>query len=719
MSIINGGRANTVLGRIGLGGPGQGTVTVSGVESTWNNTQQITVGENGSGSLSVSAGGRVSTGTAIVGDNSHRGTVNINGFSSSMQVTGRLTVGDGRSGSATVQSGGSLSSGSADVGALASGSGDVTITGPNSIWDNNGVLTIGALGTGSVSIADRGTLVSSRVSVSDGAGSFGSLTVTGAGSEARLTQALSIARGTTSVVAGALVRAANAEVGVPVGGVGTLVVADPGSRLALTSTFDVGVEGHGVVRISDGGAVSTGAVMLADQAGSAGTALVSSAGSTWQIAGNLNVGNLGTGNLTISDGGFASATLDANIGALAGSNGSLTVTGAGSRVAAERLIVGGTFLTVGGTGLLAIGPGGTAAATTSAKVYFGSRLTLDQGVVSTGSIDNRGLLINSDGLIAANSFSNLGTLRMAGTSARITSSMGNSGLLTGAGEIAGTLFNSTGGEIRLSAGEHLRFFASSNTNQGRINLLGGTLEFANSLGNIEPGIISGHGTLIFANSLSNGGKMQFSGGATDIYGNVTFTGGTGGGEMINSGSGNVVTYYGNVAHLGDEIRTSPTNTTVFFGNVTGNGPFTGTGAVRFEGAVSPGNSPGIMPAEGDLHFGADSRLLMELAGTSPGSQYDQLHVGGVLSLDGALDVTLLDDFTPRYGDTFDLLDFAALAGRFDTVNLPALKAGLLWDTSALYSTGTIAAVPEPAGWLLVCVGVAAAAVTIRIRRRPS
>jgi hypothetical protein len=207
--------------------------------------------------------------------------------------------------------------------------------------------------------------------------------------------------------------------------------------------------------------------------------------------------------------------------------------------------------------------------------------------------------------------------------------------------------------------------------------------------------------------------MQFSGGPTDIYGNVTFSGG----EVINSGSGNVVTFYGNVQHAGDEIRTSPTNTTVFFGNFTGAGPFTGTGAVRFEGAVSPGASPAAVPVEGDVHLGADSRLVMELAGTTAGAQYDQLHVGGLLSLDGALDVTLLDDFAPRYGDTFDLLDFGALAGRFDTIELPVLGGGLVWNTAALYSAGMITAVPEPAGWSLLVVAFSVAFATSRRARR--
>jgi hypothetical protein len=108
---------------------------------------------------------------------------------------------------------------------------------------------------------------------------------------------------------------------------------------------------------------------------------------------------------------------------------------------------------------------------------------------------------------------------------------------------------------------------------------------------------------------------------------------------------------------------------------------------------------------------------MELGGTIAGAQYDQLQIGGSLSLDGTLAVSLLDGFSPRYSDTFDLLDFGALDGEFQMVSLPALNAGLSWDTSALYSTGTINAVPEPATLLLAVLACIAPLVygTVQMR----
>ena len=68
------------------------------------------------------------------------------------------------------------------------------------------------------------------------------------------------------------------------------------------------------------------------------------------------------------------------------------------------------------------------------------------------------------------------------------------------------------------------------------------------------------------------------------------------------------------------------------------------------------------------------------------------------------------------GDRFDILEFGSLSGTFDTVILPALSGGLVWDDSALYGSGSllVTAVPEPTlASLLVVVGGALALVARR------
>ena len=108
-------------------------------------------------------------------------------------------------------------------------------------------------------------------------------------------------------------------------------------------------------------------------------------------------------------------------------------------------------------------------------------------------------------------------------------------------------------------------------------------------------------------------------------------------------------------------------------------------------------------------MGSGAALVAELAGTSPGSQYDVLDVGGNLALGGTLDVELIYGFRPQAGQTFDILNFdpAALSGEFDAIDLPDLGGGLSWDTSNLYATGAIGVVPEPATLALVGLGLLA------------
>jgi len=71
---------------------------------------------------------------------------------------------------------------------------------------------------------------------------------------------------------------------------------------------------------------------------------------------------------------------------------------------------------------------------------------------------------------------------------------------------------------------------------------------------------------------------------------------------------------------------------------------------------------------------------------------------------------------PQGGETFDIMDFAGVSGKFGNLNLPALGGGLSWDTSDLYAGGTIVVAPEPATLAMVAMG-AAAMVVVRRRRR--
>ena len=60
-------------------------------------------------------------------------------------------------------------------------------------------------------------------------------------------------------------------------------------------------------------------------------------------------------------------------------------------------------------------------------------------------------------------------------------------------------------------------------------------------------------------------------------------------------------------------------------------------------------------------------LKSKIGGTTPGAGgHDQLNVAGAANLDGKLQVTLIDGFTPNVGDTFEFLTFGSSAGQFAT-----------------------------------------------------
>jgi hypothetical protein len=72
--------------------------------------------------------------------------------------------------------------------------------------------------------------------------------------------------------------------------------------------------------------------------------------------------------------------------------------------------------------------------------------------------------------------------------------------------------------------------------------------------------------------------------------------------------------------------------------------------------------------------------------------------GGTLTFGGTLIVTNLGNIPLAAGDSFILFNATTFAGNFSSKTLPALSAGLVWDTSRLtnYGTITVAATPTVA-----------------------
>jgi len=334
-------------------------------------------------------------------------------------------------------------------------------------------------------------------------------------------------------------------------------------------------------------------------------------------------------------------------------------------------------------------------------------LRIQQAFTNSGTIDLTGDFAKLQG----GAINNTGALQGRGY---ISNDVSNSGIIEPVGGVlllTGAFVNNSAGRVNVAAGAKVRVTSAPSPNTGIISLEGGSVEFTQPLTNAVGGLISGRGTLsVGGTGLVNNGNIGFSGGFADVYGDVANNAGA---KIVISG-GSTTTFYDDVDAAGGEISVGPGCAVVFFGSY--NGGTTGIGGtVYIEGDLRPGHSPAAVSFEGDLVLGSGAHLVAELAGTTPAAQYDQVSVGGLASLDGTLDVVLLGGFTPVYGESFDIFNFANLDGSFDAVNLPALDGGLAWDASGLYNTGSIQVMPEPATLALVGLGLAAS--LLRRRRR--
>jgi hypothetical protein len=280
-----------------------------------------------------------------------------------------------------------------------------------------------------------------------------------------------------------------------------------------------------------------------------------------------------------------------------------------------------------------------------------------RGTISAPFANSGGTLRAVGGtMTVASAFTNSGVIRLDDGAGLAGGAITNTGRIQGDGTISNALTNSTTGSIRVDAGKTLFFGGTFVANAGEMNLQGGTLDFAGAISNSAAGFIAGRGAL-YTGGLTNNGQMAFSGGTADIHGDVSLAPGS---RVVTSGAGSVTTFFDDVVHNGLEIFTGAAGSTVFFGDQSGAGPFTGTGTVYYIGDLRPGNSPANVNYGGDVVFSSEASLTLEIGGTTPGSQHDRLMIAGSAALDGALDVSLIDDFTPAGGQQFTILTASSI-----------------------------------------------------------
>lgn len=209
---------------------------------------------------------------------------------------------------------------------------------------------------------------------------------------------------------------------------------------------------------------------------------------------------------------------------------------------------------------------------------------------------------------------------------------------------------------------------------GTVNLIG-LRTFTAEKGTTASGIDLDIGAVLI-----NGGLVKKGLGTIQLSGANTYTGGT-------------VVSEGRLVISGSVLNT----VNVMSGaSLSGNGNVGAAITVQAGGILSPGNALGTLNS-GVLILKPGAILNIAVAGQTRGSQYDAMSVSGLVSLSGALQLSLVNGFIPATGNDFDILDWGSLSGQFDSISLPTMNGRIVWDTTQLYTTGEVSVIAAHLG----------------------
>lgn len=493
---------------------------------------------------------------------------------------------------------------------------------------------------------------------------------------------------------------------IDVRGVGESITSLLGPMSIIAATDLTVSAATGSLLLIEGGATLSGPGTLIKTGG--GTLFLSGAnsysGGTIVRAGNLNLGGqdtLGTGPLIVNDGVVSLNGFNQSVNGLSGAGGLIdlgsatltttwpasatyagVITGSGAFVkgGSGTQTLNGTNLYTGGTlinaGVLALGPGGSLAATggvnlAGAGAIFdisgsganqtigaltgvaGTSVALGAHMLSLGDGGNQtfsGVIGGSGGIVKQG----VGTLTLSGVNT-----------YTGGTTInAGTLALGAGG--RLAAGSALSLAGASAAFD--ISLAGSNQAIGSLSGVAGSTIALGFNTLTFGNA-----NDQIFAGTINGTGGITKQGT---GMQTLSG---VSTYAGTTLVSAGELRVD--------GALNGSGPLSvaagatlsGTGsiagAVTVNGTLSAGHSPGTLTV-GSLALNGGSTSVFELnspgvvGGSDPVVGNDLVKVTGSLTLGGALDARA------AAAGYYRLFDYGGtLAGSFVSQSVTSTRSG--------------------------------------------
>ena len=343
-----------------------------------------------------------------------------------------------------------------------------------------------------------------------------------------------------------------------------------------------------------------------------GNTLQLSGAATWNLSGTINGGTVALSNgaaLSCQSGTLNGVTLDGNLNVTAVNRGSVTVT--------DGLTLNGT-VTLG------------SASNYDALQFVGTQTLGGSGTVTLDTASNT---------LTAVAVINSGTTLTIGPNITIEGgygTIGYSSLWTNVSESSvsfvnqGTIIsNVAGGPINLDGGAW--------TNSGSIEATsGGTLTMSTAPTNLALGMLTGATWIVGANSTMS------------LDANITIDAA----NIILNGTGANFSSLSPLAEIASDGSLEILNGEAF------------TTAGNLDNAGTVDLSPGTLNVNGNYTQEAGGTFDVAVGGLTAGTQSGQIRVTNQASLNGGLDISLINSYTPPQGDSYAVLTFGSETGNF-------------------------------------------------------
>ena len=490
------------------------------------------------------------------------------------------------------------------------------------------------------------------------------------------------------------------EIGRNAGSGGAVTVDGIGSSWQLagpSASLDVGASGEGSLTITNGGEVLNAdsylSTSIGDNAGSSGTVTVNGTGSKLtNINASINVGNSGNGTLNILNGGSVSNTFG-SVGRQAGGIGTVTVNGTGSSWNNTSAIL---YLGESGSGTINIINEGMVNVDSGTRTVLLGRFKGGSGILNIGNGGAAGILnaaaVNGGAGIATLNFNHnesnyffTNDSTSGGDTIRITGTTDVNFVGSGTTYISGN--NTYTGSTNISSGKLVVYNGGKLGNNSAVTV--GTGAMLEALSDLTIGSLAGNGT-VDVDTGSGGFTLTVGGDNTSTVFSGTiidfsYLTKTGTGKLTLSGNNT----YSGATIINDGLLVvngsiANSGTTVNAGGALGGSGTLGSITIN-GGSLAPGNSIGTMNVSGSVDFsgGGVYEVEVDAAGNA-----DLINATAMATLTNG--TVLVRPESGNYNLSTDYTILTAAGGlggtTFDSVssNFAFLTPALTYDTNNVF-----------------------------------